>query len=234
MTRRALALALLVLAACARTDGPEPAAEVAGPRAVFLGSSTTAGTGASRPSRRWTAVVARDLGWIEVNLGLPGSKLAALGDRIAAGEERVHEVLAESPDVVVVMYGANDAAAGIPVGDPEAAETFHRAARTLLSRLRADLPAALLVVVSPQPAESLRGVRAPYDAALEREALAAGAIFVPGLDAFPEGQLPRHAADRIHLNDRGHAALARHVRGAIAAALRAGDEEGELARAGGP
>lgn len=234
MTHRAAALALLVLAACARTDGPEPAAEVAGPRAVFLGSSTTAGIGASRPSRRWTAIVARDLGWTEVNLGLPGSKLAALGDRIAAGEERVQEVLALSPDVVVVMYGANDATAGIPVGDPGAAETFHRAARELLARLRRGLPAALLVVCSPQPAESLRGVRAPYDEVLEREALAAGAIFVRGGEAFPEQDLSRLAADRIHLNDRGHAALARHVRLALAAALGAWDEGGELARASGP
>lgn len=225
-----LVLAALSLAAPAKASGLDAGGR---PRAAFLGSSTTAGTGASRPERRWSAIVARDLGWSEVNLGLRGSKLVSLGDRIPAGEGRAAEVLNEAPDVVVVMYGANDVVAGVALGGPDASATYHHAVRGLLQRLRAALPAALLFVCSPQPAEALRGIRAPYDAVLAREAAAVGAVFVPAGEAFPLEQLPRLAADRIHLNDRGHAALARFVRDRIAAALRDPEADpGSVAGAG--
>jgi hypothetical protein len=76
----------------------------------------------------------------------------------------------------------------------------------------------VLVLVTPQPARRLEAVRGPYDAALAAEAEAAGAIVVNGAAAFPAEALADHAADAIHLNDRGHAAFAAHVARALAAA----------------
>lgn len=217
LARAAVALAIAVaLAGCggraaiARPVAPPPL------RVAFFGSSTTAGVGATAPARAWSALVSRALRWTPVNLGLSGSKLTGFpGERIASGEARWEAVAAARPDVVVVMYGANDAAGGIPLGDAATPRTFRHAAAVVLGGLHAALPDALLVVMTPQPARVLEGKRAPYDAALEEAARAAGAVLLRADRAFAEERLPALAADGYHLNDRGHAALARFVRDAV-------------------
>jgi lysophospholipase L1-like esterase len=182
------------------------------PRAVFFGSSTTAGAGASRPERRWTSIVARRLGWVEVNRGLSTSTLTSIGRRTPSGEQRWREAIAGPPaDAVSVMYGANDVLARVPLGDPATPGTFRHAAAAVLRGLREALPAATLVVCAPQPSLATAAERAPYDLALAEAARAAGASFVPAGTAFPEERLPELTVDRLHLNDAGHAAVAEFV-----------------------
>jgi lysophospholipase L1-like esterase len=180
---------------------------------VFFGSSTTAGSGTSATEKSWTHRVASALGWVEVNRGLSGSMLThRLDEPIPSGEGRAGEVIREAPDGVVVMYGANDAAARWPIGDERTPGTFHHAAAALLQRLRAALPHALLVVCTPQPAAALApDARPRYDAVLEVEARRVGAVFVPAHRAFGPERLPALSADTIHLNDAGHAVLADFV-----------------------
>lgn len=201
----------VALAGCFGAGGVFDPSEVDAPRAAFFGSSTVAGAGASAGELRWSSLVARRLGWREVNLGLPGSKLTAVPGPIPAGEERVDEVIAAAPDVVVLMYGANDVAAGIPLGDEERPGTFRHALARVLGRLRTALPRAALVVCAPQPAAMLDGIRRPYDDALAEAAARFGATYVPAGEAFPSSRLAELAADEIHLNDRGHHALAAYV-----------------------
>jgi lysophospholipase L1-like esterase len=218
-----IAVAAALLASARHVTGAPEALELAPPpppaRVVFFGSSTTEGSGATTPDRRWTTLVARRLGWIELNRGLSRSTLTDLGGAVPSGEARWREALAGEPaDVVFVMYGANDVVAHVPLGDPATPGTFRHAAATTLRGMRALLPHAILVVCTPQPGRALSARRAPYDLALAEAAAGVGAIFVPAGTAFPEERLAELAADRIHLNDRGHAALAEFVAGAPALA----------------
>jgi lysophospholipase L1-like esterase len=218
-----IAVAAVLLAPARHVTGAPNARELGFPpapaRVVFFGSSTTEGSGATAPDRRWTTLVARRLGWIELNRGLSQSTLTNLGRKVPSGEERWREALAGEPaDVVFVMYGANDVLAHVPLGEPGTPATFRHAAATTLRGMRELLPHAVLVVCTPQPGRALSARRAPYDLALAEAAAAAGAIFVPAGAAFPEERLRELAADRIHLNDRGHAALADFVAGAPALA----------------
>lgn len=220
--RALAALAALLFAGCGRPGAEPPrreapAAPAAGPeapplRAVFFGSSTTAGSGASRRERRWTSIVSRRLGWIEVNRGLSSSTLTAVRGRGPSGEERWREAVAAArPDVVVLMYGANDVLARVPLGDPGSPGTFRHAAAAVLGGLRAALPEATIVVCTPQPSPALAGGRERYDLALAEGAARVGAIFVSAGAAFPEGLAGAVQADRLHLTDAGHAALAELV-----------------------
>jgi lysophospholipase L1-like esterase len=218
------ALTLVLLASPTRAEAPAlavPSAAAATPLAIFFGSSTTRGAGATSPERRWSALLARDAGWREVNAGLSGTTLTDRPGpgRAPSGEARWRSLLeGERPAIVFVMYGANDARIGVPIGDSGAPGTLRHAAAAVLRGLRIAFPGAVLVFVTPQPARRLLGVRGPYDAALAEEAAAAGAIVVDGAAAFPPEALAELAADAIHLNDRGHAAFAAHVARALAAA----------------
>ncbi len=220
---RGLAAAAMLAAGCMAGHAPPPRETAApgAPQAIFFGSSTVAGTGASRPDRRWTTLLARHAGWREVNEGLPGSTLTDVQGRPAAsGELRLRALAASGvhPAVVVVMYGANDAIAGVPLGEAGMPGTFRHAAASVFRGLRAAFPRAVLVVCTPQPGRRLALRRAAYDAALAEEAQAVGAVLVHGEEAFAAEALPRYAADTIHLNDAGHAALAAHVERALLAA----------------
>jgi lysophospholipase L1-like esterase len=217
------ALLIALLASPSRAGAPVLPAPSAGatPLALFFGSSTTRGAGASTPDRRWSSLLSRASGWSEVNAGLSGTTLTDRPGpgRAPSGEARWRSLLeGERPAIVFVMYGANDARIGIPIGASGAPGTFRHAAATVLRGLRAAFPGAVVVLVTPQPARRLEAVRAPYDAALAAEATSAGALVVDGLAAFPADALLDHAADAIHLNDRGHAAFAAHVERALAAA----------------
>jgi lysophospholipase L1-like esterase len=198
-------------AADAGAEPRDPAARAtpAPLRAVFFGSSTTEGSGASRPDRRWTSILSSGLGWIEVNRGLSGSTLTDLRGSVPSGEERWREAVAGEPaDLVLVMYGTNDALARVPLGDPETPGTFRHAAAAVVRGIRAALPDATVVVLTPQPNRATAATREPYDAALAEAAAAAGAVFLPAGSAFAEERLADLSADALHLNDAGHAALA--------------------------
>jgi lysophospholipase L1-like esterase len=209
---RAVSFLALLLAACTATADPRPSSGA--PRALFFGTSTTAGVGATGPERRWTALVAARLGWTEVNAGLSGSTLATVPERsVRSGEARWRaDVVAARPDVVVVQYGGNDVLLAVPLGAPGESGTFRDAAHATLRGLRDALPGVPVVVVEPQPAQSIAAARGPYDLALAEAAAAAGATLVRAAGIFAPGD---HAADGIHLDDRGHAALAEHVAAAL-------------------
>lgn len=217
--------ALLVLACAPQPVGPSPdalAPELEVParpqRVVFLGSSTTAGSGASTPARRWSSIVARRLGWIEVNRGLSSSTLTNLGRKVPSGEERWREALAGAEaDVVLVMYGANDVLARVPLGDLDTSGTFRHASAAMLRGIREALPDAAIVVCAPQPSQAMAARREPYDLALAEAAASAGALFVPAGAAFPEERLGAFSTDNLHLNDAGHAALAEFILAKLAA-----------------
>lgn len=224
--RAGAALLLALAASCSAVSGgpaleAQPAPLAPGAEVLFLGSSTTAGVGASARDRRWTSLLARAAGWREWNEGLSGSTLTdgagPLG--VPSAESRLLTLpRRRAPAAVVLMYGANDVWRGVPIGAVGQPGTFRNAVAVVLEGLRALYPRAVLVVSTPQPCRRLQAARAPYDEALAAEAARHGAFVVRGGLAFGETELPRYSADAIHLNDLGQAALAAHVARALATA----------------
>lgn len=239
--RAGAALLLALAAACSAVGGgptlePGPAAIGPGAEVLFLGSSTTAGVGASARDRRWTTLLARTGGWREWNEGLSGSTLTdgAGPVGVPSAESRLLTLSRRhAPAAVVLMYGANDVWRGVPIGAVGQPGTFRNAIAVVLEGLRALYPHAVLVVSTPQPCRRLRAARAPYDEALVAEAARHGALVVRAGLAFGEADVPRYSADAIHLNDLGQAALAAHVARALETAglLRAPAAAGTPLRA---
>ncbi|MEX5718170.1 SGNH/GDSL hydrolase family protein [Geodermatophilus maliterrae] len=178
-----------------------PTTTAGGVRAVFLGDSYTVGVGSDGPT--YAAQVADRLGWTQVEAAQSGTGYVADGGGRgnAPFGDRVDDVAAADPDVVVVQGSTNDVGA-----DPAAVAA---AAAHLYGDLAAAVPDADVVVLGPlAPPEVPRpGVEAVRDA-LATAAGQAGLRFVDpvagGWLEPPEGLY----ADGLHPDDEGYARLA--------------------------
>ena len=192
-------------------------------KAVFFGASSVEGAGASSPEKRFTTIICRTLGWEEINLGVGGTTMTGRGDDgLLADEEsgigRVPDVLHAAPDVVVILFGANDFAQSCPLGEIPKFQpgTFISDYDTVLRGLIENLPDAKLTLGTCQyraDAETpnalglvledynnaVRGLAERYR--LELADVAAGS----GINARNFAAL---SADEFHLNDDGYQRLA--------------------------
>ena len=116
---------------------------------MFYGASTAEGAGASAPGKRFSTLVCETLGWEEINLGIGGTTMTGRDDMgMIVDEEsgigRVPDVLHADPDVVVILYGANDFGVGKPLGDAQKFQqgTFFWDYDTVLRGLIENLPDA--------------------------------------------------------------------------------------------
>ena len=218
--RAALGLALAIAVSAGPGHAAPPPAGP--PAAVFLGSSTTAGVGATRADRRWTTLLCRLLGWRELNQGLAGSAVLARGDGTGPLPMNAYRHVVEGgrPATAFVMFGANEAINGLPPGPGP--DTYQGRATDVLGWLALKLPPERVWALAPQPNRATATRRVPYDAALAGAARAAGVRFLPqALAALPEARFAEHLADDLHLNDLGHARFASMVADALAAAGQA-------------
>lgn len=193
-------------------------------KAVFFGASTVAGDGASSPDRRFTSVVSRALGWEEINLGVGGTTMTGRDDDTGlivdeeSGIGRIPDVLQAHPDWVVIQFGANDFAAGMPLGDPAEFQqgTFFWDFDTALRGLIENLPGTRIVLLTllyrrdADTPNALGHILQDYNATIRRLAarytlMLADAAANAGIDARSFGAL---SADDAHLNDDGHQHLA--------------------------
>lgn len=192
-------------------------------KAVFFGASTVQGDGASSPDRRFSTLICRTLGWEEINLGIGGTTMTGRDDTgMIVDEEsgigRVPDILHAAPDIVIILYGANDFAGGKPLGE---AGTFRQGTflwdyDTVLRGLIENLPDAQIVLATlayradaetPNPLgltlEDYSGVVRHLG---DRYGLkVADAWANAGIDARNFAAL---SADEAHLNDEGHQRLA--------------------------
>jgi lysophospholipase L1-like esterase len=120
---------------------------------------------------------------------------------VAPALDRLGALLAARPDVVFFMYGANDVAKHEPLAE------FAAALGTALS----GLSSMRVIVLSPQPNQLTRAVRAPYDEVLRNAAASRHLTYIDSLQAFPPEELVSLSADGLHLNDLGHARLASYL-----------------------
>lgn len=207
-----------MLAACGAEQPPAvPAPPATGPetgpatpaapreevvRAVFLGDSYTVGVGAG-VGDGYVDRVAEGLGWDAVQAGQSGTGYVSEGrggDRTPYGE-RVDDVAAAAPDVVVVQGSTNDV--GVPAAEVGAA------AADLYADLAAAVPGADIVVVGPlaPPDVPLSEIEAISDA-LATAAAHHGLLYVDPLgEAWltpPDGLY----ADGLHPDAEGYAVFA--------------------------
>ena len=189
----------------ARTTAPTTQPTTApgdGVRAVFLGDSYTVGVGTSG-GPTYAERVADRMGWSQVDAAQSGTGYVADGGGggNAPFGERVDDVVAAGPDVVVVQGSTNDVLA--PAAEVGAA------ASALYADLAAAVPGADVVVFGPPAAPGVprTEIEAIRDA-LAGAAAQAGLLFVDPIAGGwlepPDGLY----ADVIHPDDEGHAVMA--------------------------
>jgi lysophospholipase L1-like esterase len=235
---RLAALLVVVLPACGMADeapacppasvppieAPSFAAAIARGgevRIVALGSSSTAGAGASLP---WRAYPGR----LEARLraALPGPAFTVM-NRGAGGEDAAHmlgrmgrDAIAERPDLVIWQVGANAAMRSMD------RDSFRRFLREGLERLRIAGIDVVLMDNQRAPRITSRPGHQDYDAML-----AEAAASVPGvalfarsalMDAWAAAGVANDAlliSDNLHHNDRGYACIAEALSAALVAGL---------------
>jgi lysophospholipase L1-like esterase len=198
-------------ASAAPTDSPttaptDPAV------AVFLGDSYTQGWGASNPTMKWTTLVAHDAGWREVNQGQGGTGYVTTSGVSGCGlddcptyQDRVADVAAAAPDVVVIAGGQNDRWA--LATDPALVQA---AVDRTFSLLQEGLPNARIIAVGPSTAEPATAMITDLDGWVRAAADRVGAEYVSLIDPVVI-QSDMVTADGVHVNDAGHRAIADRV-----------------------
>jgi lysophospholipase L1-like esterase len=206
------------VSAAAPTTGvasPSPTPSTPEGPVVFLGDSMAEGKSASAPGKRWTALVAAELGAKEVDLGHARTGYVRVGPKDSCGDEAcpnfegiVSQVVKAKPSTVVVTGGGNDS--GLPVKE------FSQAVSDTLTALKEALPGAEIFVVNPW--WDLRPV--PDSLAAQTSAVKAAATQakVTYLDTGQPlvGKPELMVADGTNPNDAGHAVLAKAVTQAMA------------------
>lgn len=220
--------------ACPADARPTPALVLAPPaaervrdgqvlRILAIGSSSTAGVGASRPQMTYPSQLALRLvealgeGSVEItNAGVSGESAPATVKRLEAFLAQ-----GERPDVVLWQVGTNDVIFG---GTPERLGALVR--RGLDAAAKADVAAVIIdqqyfpLILDVPKYE--RFVAAVEDAAGERQVpvLRRYAMMKQWAADDPEGFRGLFAWDRFHMNDRGYACLAGQLADAIIAAVQ--------------
>jgi lysophospholipase L1-like esterase len=158
------------------------AAQATGPRCIVLGDSFTDGTGATASAAsNWVRRFAGMMGWDDTwssGLGGTGYINPGSGGRVKFRDRVATDVIAYSPDVVVVEGGINDYS--------NSKATIKTEATALYQQIRAGLPAALIVVLSPMWRNGVESFPAGLldcrDALREAAALVSNTVFVDVLE----------------------------------------------------
>lgn len=199
----------------AQADGPAAVHPVAGePTVAFLGDSWTEGTGATG-RRGYVVRTAERLGWGYANLGVGGSGYSVPGPRRSPFAQRIPQLVALHPDVVVVQGSLNERAS-----TPAA---LRAAAGSTLRELRAALRPATPVLVlgaSYNPGTPDATIDR-INAAIAAAAAEAGLPFVnPATAEWTDPQDAGLWSDTIHPDDRGHQLVADRLAPLLRALVR--------------
>lgn len=173
-------------------------------RVAIIGDSFTTGYGASSDAYRWSSVLCDELGWHELNFGVPGANYASPGDDDLTYVDLVPLVAESTPDLVLVTGGTNTY--GIDQAD---------GVRETLSGLRARLPHTPIVVLTPfhEPGEDTDEVDAVRDSVIEDASQFDIRVADPGNPLGDDAEY--YAPFDTHPNDEGYALMASSVRQAL-------------------
>lgn len=195
-------------------------------KVLAIGSSSTEGIGASSQATTYVAQLETTLEGVVKGLDIKMTARGLGGEEAEGAATRMkREVELDRPDLVVWQVGTNDARVGVDV------DTFKQCLRTTLAWLKQQKIDAMLV--DPQYGQDLakdehyeRVVKAVADVARE-----ARVLLVDRFEAMREVALQRGdgfylAADRLHLNDKGHRCMAEQLARSIVAGLLSAETEG--------
>lgn len=177
---------------------PEPLLPTAGNSVVVFGDSLAAGVGTTA-GNDIASLLSAALGRTVINLGIPG-------DTTADGLERVKEVLATDPRVVIVLLGGNDALQKVAV------ETTFANLAEIITRIQAT-GAAVVLVGEPG---GLYGSQYPKE--YERLAKDYRTFYVPNILSGLLGR-SEYMDDLIHPNTAGYQIAAERIRPVVDEAL---------------
>lgn len=184
---------------------PTPTASrrtTAKPVVVFLGDDWTSGVGASQKSKRFSRLVCDQIGATQRNLGKSGTGYTT-GSKDSYAD-RVDEIVAAKPDVVVVSGGRNDLIQNDFKID---AGTVRSRADALFTALLKKLPDARLVAVAPMWGDSdAPAVVGQLGALIDKAVTRVGGTYLDIAD--PIHDHPEFMADNAHPNDAGYRAIA--------------------------
>jgi acyl-CoA thioesterase-1 len=194
-------------------------------KVLAIGSSSTAGVGASSPSATYIAKLETSLeGSLQgmdfdvVGRGLGGEEAQGAADRMKK------EVEETKPDLVVWQLGTNDALRHVSI------DKFKTCVKTTLGRLAENK--FDVVLVDPQYGDAL--IKDEYYekvvGALAEVAREMHVLLVDRFEAMRElqherGDLFYLSTDKLHPNDRGHRCMAEQVARAIVGGLMQADAE---------
>jgi lysophospholipase L1-like esterase len=183
-------------------------------RVLAIGSSSTAGVGATTPKANYPAqfesIVEKNFKGLDVvivNRGVSGEPAATTSERLKL------QVAQESPDLVLWQVGTNDALARVPV------EEFAGTIRSTIRWLKEHDVDVVLVGLQYTPSVARDEHYAAIRASLHRIAVSENVILVRRFEAMEHlaraksGELL--AGDGLHLNDLGYRCMAEHVASAV-------------------
>jgi len=188
-------------------------------RILAIGSSSTAGIGASSPSRTYVARLETDL-----EAALTGMDFEVIGHGLSgevaqgAADRMKREVEEAQPDLVVWQLGTNDALRHVDI------ESFKKCLENTLAWLKEQQVDVILI--NPQYSDAL--VTDPFYeqvvAAINAVALEQQVAVVDRFKMMRSLQRQRGArfdlsTDNLHMNDEGYRHLAEHVAGTIIKSL---------------
>lgn len=173
-------------------------------RILVVGSSSTAGVGATKPDRAYTERLEQELqdrlAGVEVDVIARG-----VGGETSIGAEArmVKEVAAAKPDLVIWQIGTNDVYRKIDL-----AKFRETAVRGLKDIADAGVDVAML---DPQYVAQDEAMYAPYVGALESISASTGVPLARRYAAMKAianaGGAAMISRDRLHMNDAGHACV---------------------------
>jgi lysophospholipase L1-like esterase len=175
---------------------------------AFLGDDWTTGSGASAKSKRFSTLLAKQLGLTERNFGADGTGYAKATATDGTYDSRVDAVVKAKPRVVVVSGGRNDVA--------DYLQTTKRHIHDLFSTLHDNLPDAVVIAVEPFWGDSDKPAElGPIASAVKSEVTADGGHYLALGD--PIHNHPSFMADASDPNDKGNAAIAKAMAGPVQA-----------------
>ncbi len=202
----------------ATATGPAPGTAAAAakdaPRALFIGTSLTAGLGLADPATQsWPAVIYH----IADSTGYPLNVINAglSGETSAGALRRADWLFREKYDLVIIETGANDGLRGL---DPD---TTAANIKALIGKATAANPAATVLLVQMEAPTNMgpRYTRA-FHALFPRVARETGAVLLPFLLDGVGGIDSLNQADGIHPTAQGARLAARNVWPGIRMVLR--------------
>jgi lysophospholipase L1-like esterase len=194
-------------------------------KVLAIGSSSTAGIGASSPSATYVAKLEQTLEGTFKGLDFEVIGRGRSGEEAQGAADRMKREVEETrPDLVVWQVGTNDALRHVGL------DRFKQCLKTTLARLREQKIDALLV--DPQYGDALTKDE-HYEkvvAAVAEVAREARVLLVDRFEAMRELHRQRGdqfylAADKLHMNDTGHRCMAEQLARTIVAALLEADAE---------